>query len=103
MPNDAKLGLLVGVLGVIIASLVTVQRPPLGPPRASAAPPSAAAKSLAKPAPMPTPAASVDPAGSRAPAELPVDLTSTPVVRTKRDTDATPAARTPTRDDDLDP
>ena len=98
MPNDAKLGLLAGVLGVIIVSVLSANRQQPTPP-AHIPPgmlPRAPTKPPAKPAAEAIPNARAD-----TPAVLPADLSSTPVARTKDDPVAKPAART--RDDDIDP
>jgi zona occludens toxin (predicted ATPase) len=58
MPNDAKLGFLVGVAGVVVAAVLFYQNPPAGAPTKPAGPATAAA-----PAPAATPAV---PVGSRA-------------------------------------
>jgi hypothetical protein len=98
MPNDAKLGLLAGVMGVIVAAVLSAQRP-VPSPGANVAPPQAAApKAVAKPV-APEANATTPP---RAPEALPTDLSSTPVVRTRKEPDATPASRT-RNDDDIDP
>src|SRR5436309_5411335 len=100
MQNDAKLGLLAGVLGVIVAGVVSADRPPqnaVGP--GSPAPKQA---SKATPDAKPAPGAVGDaPEAVPTPGALPGDLDSTPV-RTKKDADATPAGRT-AKDDDLEP
>ncbi|MBA4066075.1 MAG: hypothetical protein C0501_20620 [Isosphaera sp.] len=80
MPNDAKLGMLAGVAGVVLAAVLSANRP--DPPAA----------------PPPDPPA---PAESPAAPPTPVALPSAPVARTKPDPVATPAARP--RTDDLDP
>lgn len=107
MPNDAKLGLLVGVMGVIVVAVMSANRLPHPQTAANVpgshqknAPPPHAEKAVVnlaadiKPTPMPD----VRPV----PAVLPQDLPSTPVVRTKRDQVATPTSRT-RDDDDLEP
>jgi hypothetical protein len=97
MPNDAKLGLLAGVLGVLVAAVASVQRPTPPPGANTSPPPSAPAK------PAPKPDANAEPSGlPRTPAVLPTELPSTPVVRTKKEPDATPASRA-RNDDDIDP
>lgn len=75
MTNDAKLGMLAGVLGVIVAAVLFANAPP---PTAQSQP--SAAGPPAKEAPA-TPEAST--------AALP----STPVGRTRKDVDAQPASR----------
>ena len=77
MTNDAKLGMLAGVLGVIVAAVLFANAPPptaQSQPSAVGPPPTAAA-------PTATPEAST--------AALP----STPVGRTRKDVDAQPASR----------
>jgi hypothetical protein len=94
MPNDAKLGLLAGVLGVIVAAVVSADRQSTPPATNSATPPKAekpVAKSQAEvPGQRPAPAS---------PAVLPTELNSTPVVRTRKEPDATPASRAHNDDD----
>ena len=79
MTNDAKLGMLAGVLGVIVAAMLFANAPPPAP-----SPPSAAVPPQ-KDAP-PTAAATPPEAGTAA-------LPSTPVARTRKDVDAQPASR----------
>ena len=98
MPNDAKLGLLAGVLGVLVAAVVSVQRPTPPPGANTNPPPSAPAKAVANTAPKPDAEPAAPP---RTPAVLPTELPSTPVVRTKKEPDATPASRA-RNDDDID-
>jgi hypothetical protein len=95
MSNDAKLGLMVGVLGVVVAAVVSVQKPAPQPQPGVAANP--VPKDVAKPPAVARPAET-----PRSPEVLPADLASTPVVRTRREPDATPASR-PRNDDDIDP
>ncbi len=76
MTNDAKLGMLAGVLGVIVAAVLFANAPP--PPTAQSQPSAAGAPTKEAPA---TPEAST--------AALP----STPVGRTRKDVDAQPASR----------
>ena len=94
MPNDAKLGLLAGVIGVIVAAAVSLNRPPGAAPPVETAAPDATGK------PAASAGAKAVPPGDAGPAKPP-DPPSTPVARTKRDVDATPARRTPM--DDVDP
>src|SRR5687767_13562437 len=103
MPNDAKLGLLAGVLGVIVVAVVSAGRPPIPrPPGNSPTPQENAPSKVATPAVDPVAVVAPDPrpAPTAAPAVLSAEPPSTPVVRTRREPDATPASRT--RDDDLD-
>jgi hypothetical protein len=116
MPNDAKLGLLVGVVGVVFVAVMSARPVPHAPTAANvptpvqkaaaprptekavaAAPPDRPVVNLlaeAKPTPSPEP--------HLAPAVLPIELPSTPVVRTSREPVATPASR-PRTDGDLEP
>lgn len=105
MQNDAKLGLLAGVAGVIVSAVVSMNRPQLvtlpspKKPDPTTVQPAPATRPTIKPAPessIPKP-----PADPVAPAVLPSDLSSTPVARTKREPDVTPASRT--KYDDIDP
>src|SRR5262245_5107838 len=98
MPNDAKLGLLAGVLGVIVAGVLTANRPTGNAGVPSPDPQQAAAKAAEKPsqplAAESKPASEPDPKGEPdTPAVLPGELPSTPVVRTEKEPDATPAGR----------
>ena len=103
MPNDAKLGLLTGVLGVIVVAALSAQRPPQ-PAAVTATPPATPAKTPEPPtseSPVPEP----HPAAVESPPEpevLPAELPSTPVVRTRKEPDARPTSRT-RNDDDIDP
>lgn len=92
MPNDAKLGLLAGVIGVIVAASISLSRPPSGapPPTQAAAP---TEKTVAEDSTKSEPLTSEDQKS---------DLTASPVVRTKKDTAAMPASRKP-GNDDIDP
>jgi len=111
MPNDAKLGLLVGVVGVIFVAVMSGNRLPR--PQTAANVPSSVQKTVnAKPAEKtvvavvsdvkPEPVHEPIPEPHEAPAVLPMELASTPVVRTKREPVATPTSRT-RGDDDLEP
>jgi hypothetical protein len=95
MPNDAKLGLLAGVIGVIAVAVVSANRP------APANPPSAPVPVVLAPG-TPSSAASTDQptvaVGSK-PA-VPGENTSPPIARTKTEPDGTPAGRT--AKDDID-
>jgi hypothetical protein len=96
MPNDAKLGLLAGVLGVVLAYVLVnkPQQPPANPPKLASpkqAPEQDAILPRTTTEPPPTPE------------KLPSDLGSTPVVRTKKELDATPTSRSSNKDADLDP
>lgn len=115
MPNDAKLGLLVGVVGVVFVAVMSAKPLPQAPTAANVpAPVQKAAASLrtekpVAPAPPDRPVvnllAEAKPAVSDpllAPAVLPTELPSTPVVRTTREPVATPTSR-PRADGDLEP
>ena len=83
MTNDAKLGMLAGVLGVIVAAVLFANAPPPGeaPPGAAVPPiPNAAAPAVA----------TVAPPEVRRGSE---PLASTPVARTRKELDAQPASR----------
>ncbi len=82
MTNDAKLGMLAGVLGVIVAAVLFANAPP-GP--------TAEAPPKEKPPPEAVPPPAATPAGSRQ-ADT-VALPSTPVPRTRKDLDVQPASR----------
>ena len=85
MTNDAKLGMLTGVLGVVVAAVLFAQQPaapsPPPAPDASAADPT---KEKATPAAEPSTAA----------------LPSTPVVRAQKNLDAQPVSRATGSDDE---
>lgn len=116
MPNDAKLGLLVGVVGVVFVAVMSAKPLPQTPTAANV--PAPVQKAAAPPrtekavAPVPPdrpvvnllaeakPAPVSDPL--LAPAVLPTELPSTPVVRTTREPVATPTSR-PRADGDLEP
>jgi hypothetical protein len=92
MPNDAKLGLLTGVIGVIAVAVLSANRPaPVHPAKA----PVPVASAPATSAPRDQPAAAV----ASAPA-LSNENTSGPIARTKNEPDGTPAGRT--AKDDID-
>ena len=85
MTNDAKLGMLVGVLGVVVAASLFAQPTP---PSASEPPkPATAAVPVSTTVAAPTAVIAAEP-----PREAPV-LASTPVVRTRKE----PAAQTASR------
>ena len=96
MPNDAKLGLLVGVIGVIAVAVVSANRPaPAHAPIAAAPAASATISSLiAAPKAKLSAVASTPGAQSTAPV-------STPIARTRIEATGTPASLTPM--DDIDP
>jgi len=91
MPNDAKLGLLAGVLGVIIAATISGKAPTsLG--TAGNAPPTNSQQ--------PAPASKMQAKASDAttPALLPAELPTTPVIQTRPEVEATTASRTSRKD-----
>lgn len=92
MTNDAKLGMLVGVVGVVVAAVL------FGNPAPPTPEPPAPAKAATVPASAP-----VATAASIAPSELPRDrpsLPTTPVVRTRKEADAQPTSRRPSDDEE---
>lgn len=116
MPNDAKLGLLVGVVGVVFAAVMSAKPLPQAPTAANVPAPTPTAPvevvtpavPLAAPKPVDRPVVNLiaeakpTPDPLITPAILPTELPSTPVVRTKREPDATPTSR-PRTDGDLEP
>ncbi|MBA4189543.1 MAG: hypothetical protein C0467_16275 [Planctomycetaceae bacterium] len=106
MPNDAKLGLLVGVVGVIVVAVMSANRSPQTEVAANV--PSTLQKNSSAATAKPAVNLVVDanlkriPELHPVPAVLPVELPSTPVVRTKREPVATPTSRT-RADDDIEP
>jgi hypothetical protein len=90
MKNDAKLGMLAGVLGVIVAAVLFAQTPPPGAP----ARPDTAGEPKGNPGPPPVATATAPPAGEPArPAADAAPLASTPVPRTRKETEARPTSR----------
>ncbi len=88
MPNDAKLGLLAGVIGVIVVAVMSANRPPAASiPIAGAT----AAPVAAKPAEDAKP----DTAVAHSP-----ESSSTPVLRTRKEPEGTSTSRA--KDDDID-
>jgi hypothetical protein len=81
MKNDAKLGMLAGVLGVIVAAVLFANTPP---PTAQSRPGAADPPAKEKPAP---------PTVATAPEANTAALPSTPVARTRKDVDAQPTSR----------
>jgi hypothetical protein len=81
MTNDAKLGMLVGVLGVIVAAVLFTNSQPPQAPQAQPNAPEPTAPTVATAAPAPEVRKESAP------------LASTPVVRTRKDIDAQPASR----------
>lgn len=86
MKNDAKLGMLAGVLGVIVAAILFANAPPPDTPRPAAA---VEPTTKASPTPQPVPTASTPPVAPETGDTLP----ATPVVRTRKDVDAQPTGR----------
>jgi hypothetical protein len=84
--NDAKLGMLAGVLGVIAAAVLFTSTPPSSAP----ARPDPTGEPSAGPGAPPVAAATSAPA---TPAARATALDSTPVARTRKETDARPTAR----------
>jgi hypothetical protein len=83
MKNDAKLGMLAGVLGVIVAAVLFANNPPAPDARPQAnMPPEPKPQPRPKPAPTATAVPSPD-----------AEPSSTPVVRTRKEPDAQPASR----------
>ena len=89
MPNDAKLGLLVGVIGVIAVAVLSSNRPAPAIPNEATVP---VASAPATNSPRDQPAAAV--------ASTPAEKPAAPVVRTRNEPDGTPAGRA--AKDDLD-
>ena len=92
MKNDAKLGMLAGVLGVLAAAVLFANVPPVPVPQ-----PKGTATSAKEPAPKdrpaPTAATPAAPAPVTSPEVSTAALPSTPVGRTRKDVPAQPAAR----------
>lgn len=95
MPNDAKLGLLAGVIGVIAVAVVSANRPAPAKPASAPAPVVLAPSTPSSVAPTDQPTVAV---GSK-PA-VPDENTAAPIARTKNEPDGTPAGRT--AKDDID-
>lgn len=93
MTNDAKLGMLVGVLGVVVAAVLFGN--PAPQPTASEPPAPAKPAALSASAPV---AAAVAIAPPESPRDRP-PLPTTPVVRTRKEADAQTASR-PTFDEE---
>ena len=87
MSNDAKLGMLAGVLGVIVAGVLSSRAPD--------APPNGAAKGPARAALPEAPAPRTASAASAA-----KELPGTPVVHVRKETEAQPASRPTSADDE---
>jgi hypothetical protein len=87
MKNDAKLGMLAGVLGVIVAAVLFAKTPPDAQPR-----PGPTGEPKAQETAPPTATATAPPTISPA-APNTAALASTPVVRTRKETAARPTSR----------
>jgi hypothetical protein len=87
MKNDAKLGMLAGVLGVIVAAVLFANAPPPPPVPANSVTPEARPPPTAQPGLAET--ASTSPVAPETSDALP----STPVARTRKDVDAQPTGR----------
>lgn len=91
MTNDAKLGMLAGVVGVLFAA-VFLTKPPAQP---AAPEPPAPAQAHAQPAAVPSvpSAPAVAPRAGAVASAAPAAFPSTPVVRTRKDVPAQPTSR----------
>lgn len=89
MPNDAKLGLLAGVIGVIAVAVVSANRPAPPKPATVPAPVVLAPSTPSTIAPTDQPTVAVGSAP-----DVPDDHASPPIARTKTEPDGTPAGRT---------
>jgi hypothetical protein len=87
MKNDAKLGMLAGVLGVIVAAVLFANGPPSGTPGRPGP------TSVEPNAKTGSPSAAAPAVSSAAPAASAPVLASTPVGRTRKETDAQPTGR----------
>ena len=90
MTNDAKLGMLVGVLGVIVAAVLFTNAPPPAQSQPSAAEAPAQKASAPTVAPVAPTAVTVAPPQVKSDGDA---LPSTPVARTRKETDAQPTSR----------
>jgi hypothetical protein len=87
MTNDAKLGMVAGVVGVIVAAvLLSNAPPPAAQSKPGTVPEAIAKEKLAAQPSSPGP-------GGTATEGSPAALSSTPVIRTRKDVDAQPASR----------
>lgn len=84
MTNDAKFGMLAGVLGVIVVGVLS-SRAPDAPPTAAKEPP--------KPQARVAPRAALPEAPAPRTASAESELPATPVVRTRKEPTAQPASR----------
>ncbi len=94
MKNDAKLGMLAGVLGVIVAAVLFANSPQ---PDAR---PSASTPAESKPKDRPAPTATAVPSPSPAPDTSAAELPTTPVARTRKEPDAQAASRSALADEE---
>jgi hypothetical protein len=93
MPNDAKLGLLAGVIGVIAVAVVSAGRPaPANIPAPVASAPAVSRTGVAREGPSVV---------VSTPSAHPTDPVSTPIARTRTEPTGTPTSRSPM--DDIDP
>jgi hypothetical protein len=98
MKNDAKLGMLAGVLGVIVAAVLFVNNPPTAKTL-----PGAVGSTTKEKTALPTPMAATPPETPAAPGEAnTAALPATPVLRTRKDLDAQPASRASGTDSGMD-
>lgn len=88
MQNDAKFGLLAGVIGVVVVAVMSANRPP------DASNPNAGAKA------EPVAAKQADEAKPAVAVALTPEPTTTPVIRTRKELDGTSTSRG--KDDDID-
>lgn len=93
MTNDAKLGMVAGVAGVIVAAVLLSNNSPPAQSKSGSPEPHAKDKLAVQHAQPGASPAAVTPAGEPAPETNAVALPSTPVIRTRKDTDAQPASR----------
>ncbi len=97
MTNDSKLGMLAGVLGVVVAALLINKG---DPPRPAEPQPTTKSTVLATPSkPLAARPESPNTANNSATATG-GEVTSTPVVRTRKDVDAQPTSRQPGADEE---
>ncbi len=99
MPNDAKLGLLVGVVGVIVVALMSVGKPTNTGTPTSAVSTGVQSSIPAAAPPIPEAASPPERQPSR-PVARPTELANTPVPRLRKEPEGTPTSRS--RNDDID-
>jgi hypothetical protein len=91
MKNDAKFGMLAGVLGVIVAAVIFANAPP---PSAQSRPGATGPPAKDKPAPVAAaPNATNAPAASASPEVSTAALPSTPVGRTRKEVEGQSTSR----------